>query len=237
MTIPIGSLGTDDDKARVIFRRLSLAKQMFLHGVDHSEKAGPLNKMIAIHNLHNAVEIVLRAILLHFEIRTENEINIGFESMLNAVNGHSCFKDQGIKLPYRQQMRELNQARNRVEHRATEPASSIIEDSRVFVRRFLIETYQTYFGCGFGTITLVSMIEDEHLRELLELSASEITAGNLKKALTLVDAAFYWASATIGEVLPEPSWFVGHFDELRGTINPRCIGPYHKANFFLADLL
>jgi len=108
MTIPVGSLSTNDEKARTTFRRLLLAKQLFLHGIDHSEKAGSLNKMIAIHNLHNAVEIVLRAIFLHFEIRPEKELNIGFENMLAEIDRYSDFKSQDIKLPYRQEMRNLN---------------------------------------------------------------------------------------------------------------------------------
>lgn len=215
MTIKIGVLGKNDDKARATFRRLLLAKQLFLHGVDHSEKAGPLNKMIAIHNLHNAIEIVLRTIFLHFEIRAEKELNIGFENMLKEIDGHTCFKDQGVKLPYRQEMRNLNQIRNLVQHHATEPASSTIEESRVFTRRFLIRTYQKYFGCDFETISMISMIEDEQLRDLFELSSSEITAGNFKKALTLAEAAFYWANEAISEVLPEPSWHIGRFDELQ----------------------
>jgi len=83
------------------------------------------------------------------------------------------------------------------------------------VRRFLKLAYQTYFGCDFETINPVSMIEDELLIKLMELSSSEIAAGDFKKALVLTDAAFYWANAAIGEVLPEPSWFIDRFDELR----------------------
>lgn len=214
MTIPIGSLGLDAEKTRATMSRLLLAKQLFLHGMDHSEKAGPLNKMIAIHNLHNAVEIVLRAVFLHFEIRAEKELNIGFEDMLKEIDQHSDFKTRKIKLPYRQEMRNLNQVRNLVQHHATEPPSSTVEESRVFVRRFLIQTYQTFFGCDFETVTLISMVDDEHLQKLLEASSLEIAAGNIKKSLTLASAAFNWANSTIGEVLPDVGWPF-RFNELR----------------------
>jgi hypothetical protein len=215
MTIAVGSLNTKDAKAQTTLRRLLLAKQLFLHGIDHSEKAGPLNKMIAIHNLHNAVEVVLRAIFLHFEIRPEKELNIGFENMLGEIDKHPGFRNQGVQLPYRQEMRNLNQVRNLVQHHALEPASSAVEESRVFVRGFLRRAYQAYFGCDFETISSISMIEDELLRELMELSSSEIATGDLKKALVLTDATFYWANAAIGECLPEPSWFLDRFDELQ----------------------
>jgi hypothetical protein len=208
-------LDRTDEKGRATFRRLLLAKQLYLHGIDHSARSGAMNKMIALHNLHNAVEIVLRAIFLHYEIRAEKELNIGFESMLNEIDRDSHFRSHGIKLPYRQEMRNLNQVRNLVQHHATEPASSTTEEARVFTRRFLERAYSTYFDCDFDTVSSVEMVEDEHLRQLLELAQLEIQKANLKKALTLIEAAFNWASAAIGEFLPKEGNYLDYFDELR----------------------
>jgi hypothetical protein len=120
-----------DEKDKVNFRRLLLAKQLYLHGLDHSKKAGALNKMIAVHNFHNAIEIALRAIILYYEIRAEKQLNIEFEVMLSDIDNHQDFKDQGIKLPYRQDLRNLNQLRNLVQHHALEPEDSSMEDWRV----------------------------------------------------------------------------------------------------------
>ena len=71
INVTIGILDPTDEKSKVNLRRLLLAKQVFLHGIGHSEQAGSQNKMIVIHNLHNAIGIVLRAIFLHYEIRAE----------------------------------------------------------------------------------------------------------------------------------------------------------------------
>ncbi len=194
--------GTIDEKARITFRRLLLAKQMFLHGMDHANRAGPLNKIIAIHNLHNAIEIVMRAIFLHYEIRAEKELNIGFENMLTEIDNFEGFKKKNVKLPYRQEMRNLNVTRNLVEHQAVEPASGAMDEYKVFTRRFLQRSYQLYFGQDFETISATDMIEDSNLRDLLSLSFSEIRAANLKKGLTLAEATFYWASRTVRDFLP-----------------------------------
>jgi hypothetical protein len=59
----------------VRIRRLMLAKQLYEHALDHSRTGAAVDKMIAIHNFHNAIEIVLRAILLEHEIRVERELN------------------------------------------------------------------------------------------------------------------------------------------------------------------
>ena len=62
------------EKLIIVFNRLILAKQIFYHGIQHSNQVGSLNKMIAILNYHNAVEIVLRNILLKYEIRPEKQL-------------------------------------------------------------------------------------------------------------------------------------------------------------------
>jgi len=55
-------------------RRLLLAKQLHAHALDHSGYGSVLDKMIAVHNFHNAVEITLRAIALEHEVRVEREL-------------------------------------------------------------------------------------------------------------------------------------------------------------------
>lgn len=54
--------------------------------MEHSYKEGALNKMVAVHNLHNALEIALKAIRLHYDIRREKEFNISFDAMLNEID-------------------------------------------------------------------------------------------------------------------------------------------------------
>ena len=57
------------EKERATFRRLVLAKHTYLHALDRSAKPSPLASMIAVHGFHNAIETVLRAILLHHDVR------------------------------------------------------------------------------------------------------------------------------------------------------------------------
>jgi len=192
-----------DERGRLTFRRLLLAKQLYLHGVDHSHKAGPLNKMIAVHNLHNAIEIVLRAIFLHHEIRIDRELNIEFEVMLNQIDQHQSFREDGIRLPYRQELRNLNQLRNHVQHHAIEPESATMEYWRVFTDEFLKSVCQTYFDVDFSALSPLDYIDNEIIRELLRESLSCIEDGNLKKSLVLSKVAFDWSASTIFSEVPE----------------------------------
>jgi hypothetical protein len=144
----------EEDKRKATYRRLLLAKQLYLHGLKHSRNPGALNKMIAIHNFHNAIETTLRAIFLHYEIRAEKQLNIEFESMLNEIDNNEAFKEKGKRLPYRQEMRNLNQIRNLVQHHVHEPEGSAMEDWRVFTSRFCF---------GFLLNTLMWFLIDYHL--------------------------------------------------------------------------
>jgi hypothetical protein len=195
-------LNTTDEKALAAFRRLLLSKQLYLHGLDHSMKAGALNKMIAVHNFHNAIEIALRAIFLHYEIRAEKQLNIEFEVMLNEIDNYEAFKDKGVRLPYRQELRNLNQLRNLVQHHAVEPESTTMNDWQVLTRRFLEQACQTYFALEFASLSPLSMIEDVSLREVLRLSLLSIEEDNFKRSLTLSKIAFEWAGQAISGFLP-----------------------------------
>lgn len=212
-----------DEKTIVAFNRLLLSKQLYLHALDHSGKAGAINKMIAVHNFHNAIEIALRAIFLHYEIRAEKQLNIEFEVMLNEIDNYPQFKDQGIKLPYRQELRNLNQLRNLVQHHAVEPPSTTMDDWRVFTRRFLEQACQTYFGLDFNSLSPLSMVQDSELKELLNLSLSSIQEGEFKRSLALAKVAFEWAGKSMIDFLPDEGFLntffiTSHISELLGEL-------------------
>jgi hypothetical protein len=192
-----------DEKARLTFRRLLLSKQLYLHGLDHSHRAGALNKMIAVHNFHNAIEIVLRAVFLHYDIRPDKELNIAFGAMLSEIANHQDFRSKGIKLPYHRELLNLNQLRNIVQHHAVEPPSATMDEWRVFTKRFLERACQIYFGIEFDGISLLETIEDTILKRLLGLSLLNISGNDLKRSLTLAKVAFECAAESIWSFLPE----------------------------------
>ena len=193
---------TDSEEKNAIFRRLLLARQLYLHGLDHSHKAGALNKMIAVHNFHNAAEMVLRAVLLHYHIRTEKQLNLDFESMLNEIDKAPVFTDRNVRLPYRREMVNLNGLRNWVQHHAIEPETSTMEYWRVFTRRFLERACETYFEVDFGVLSPLDMVDDLQLRELLRLGSSNIKKQDFKQSLTLTQIAFELSSQAILAFLP-----------------------------------
>ena len=191
-----------DEKGKSTFRRLLLSKELYLHGLGHSNSKSSLDKMIAVHNFHNSLEIALRSIFLHYEIRPEKQLNIDFESMLNEIDSYKLFKERKIKLPYRQELRNLNQIRNMVQHHAIEPESSTMEDWRVFTGRFLTKIFDIYFSVQFDDISSIHFIDNLNLKELLIIGYKLHEQGKFLEAMVAAKLTFIFASYSIREFLP-----------------------------------
>jgi hypothetical protein len=196
----MGDLPSISDPA--VIRRLVLAKQLYLHGSDHSMRPSPLDKMIGVHNLHNALEIVLRAIMLSFDIRAEKELNISFENLWTEIANAKSVKDRGLRLSYSRDLRKLNQARNLVQHDALEPTSGTMEDWRVLTSRFLRQTYQDFFGLDFDQLSTIDFVADADIRNLLRAAERQLSRGSWIQAVQLSKVAFQAASESLHEFLP-----------------------------------
>ncbi|MGH9822946.1 MAG: hypothetical protein ACREDR_06815 [Blastocatellia bacterium] len=192
----------EEAKRKATYRRLLLAKRLYLHGLEHSRMVGALNKMIAVHNFHNAIEIVLRAIFLRYEIRAEKQLNIEFETMLSEIDSHPTLKDRGQRLPYRQEMRNLNQLRNLVQHHAHEPETSAMEELRVFASRFLIRVFEEYFAVAFDSLSSVSLVNDVRLQEILGRASERMLSSDFISSARLIRIAFEFSSSSIVAFLP-----------------------------------
>ncbi|MFH2120930.1 MAG: hypothetical protein ABIJ25_11120 [Pseudomonadota bacterium] len=181
-----------DDQKIMSCRRLLLAKQLYQHGLSHMQDNGSLNKMIAIHSFHNAIEITLRAILLDYEIRSAKTLNIDFESMLGEIDNHfkKINSPTPIKLPYRQEVRNLNQVRNMVQHHGHEPESTMMDEWRVFTYRFLEKTFNEYFDQDFNAISPIELIDDPRLKQLLKLALDKLLSKDWRGATNFSKFAF-----------------------------------------------
>jgi hypothetical protein len=194
-------MSTGDEKAAVTRKRLLFAKELYLHGIEHSDLGGDLNWMLAVHHFHHSVETVLRAIILHNEISPEKD---NFPKMCRAINNH--FKSEGKQLPYQQELENiLNRLRNLVQHSGVAPSSEHMETCRVYTRDFLIKVYKDYFDEDFERLLRLDWIEDELLKEGLFRAEKEIDEKNFKKSLLLSTIAFTWAASAVTSFLPDRS--------------------------------
>jgi len=213
-------------KSQIITRRLLLAKEIYLHGLEKTFRKSSLNKIIAIHNFHNAIEITLKTILICNDIRSDKTLNIDFESMLNEIDRHPAFKEKNQKLPYRQELRNLNSLRNLTQHHAVEPESSTMEEWKVFTRGFLVNSYKDYFDLDFDQLSRISFIENETFRILLERAEKEHQENEFAKTIIFSTYVYKIAKMSFKNIMPSNNiYFSSRISSLmrRGGDSSRAI--------------
>lgn len=202
----------------VAHRQLLISKKLFLHGLEHSNEVGDLNKIIAVHNFHNAIEIALKAIVFACEIKT-GVSQFNFEKLLEIIDDYKEFKDRNLKLPYRNDLSVLNKTRNLVQHNGIEPERSTMEKWRVISRNFLVSIFDEYFECSFDELSSITLINDARLRNILEIALTKLSEKNWFESAAMSRLAFSWASADILDSLPDERTDY-HFD-VPGNNNSR----------------
>ena len=97
-------------KDRDTLKRLLLAQALYQHGLEHSRSPGALNKMIAIHSFHNALEVALRAIMFQYDVGGEHKAQDEFMAMIGEIDRFSLFQEHGKRVPYKSELRVLKSA-------------------------------------------------------------------------------------------------------------------------------
>lgn len=188
-----------------VSKRILLAKEFHLNAITLAKNNDPLSKMMAVHNFHIGIEIAIKSILLKYDIRSEKTLNIDFESMLNEVDRHKSFQDSGLRLPYRQEIRNLNLLRNLVQHQAMEPDQSSMDDWRLISSRFLSRVFKEYFEVDFEKVNRIFFVSDNVLKKYLNTASAYISEENYDSASCLAAAAFEYAALSISDFIPDSS--------------------------------
>jgi len=189
------------NEQHIIHRRLLLAKELYLHGEVHSRLPGEFNKMIAVHNLHNAIEVVLRSIYLKYDIIDEKKSDPAFNDILSRVV-EQLGKHQMPPLPHVQRIRQLNIARNQIQHHAIAPPDTAVDEYRALAHDFLATTFKTYFQVSLDDISVVDLIANEPLRQLTALAQENLASHNVQGSLLPLTSAFELAMESLIDLLP-----------------------------------
>jgi hypothetical protein len=124
------------------------------------------------------------------------------DTPLKEIDNYDKFKEKNQRLPLRQEISDLNQIRNLVQHQAVEPETSTMEDWRVFSKTFLVKVFDEYFSYNFDDISSVTLIDNDRLQQLLQCSWIRLTKGQWFESILLSKISFIWASSKIYDFLP-----------------------------------
>lgn len=125
--------------------------------------------------------------------------------MLNDIDKHQEFMARGLKIPYRQDLRMLNQKRNMVQHHVVEPERSAMDDWKSISRRFLERSYKDYFEVDFNDVDRLWFINDTRLKLILEKAEQDIKDELIESASCNLAAVFKYIQKSIAVFVPRSS--------------------------------
>lgn len=131
-------------------------KTLMEHAIFHLQGGSKMDMRLAVNHAHQAVELTLRK---KTELFGKNPYD--FPTIVKTL------KRNNVDIPYERQMEELNKARALTQHYGTTPND---DDARrlVFVARdFLIDFWKDSLNINYEGISLVNLIENDKIREIL----------------------------------------------------------------------
>jgi len=184
-------------------RRLTYAKWLYDRGATLAGRGDQFSGMVAMHHFHNAVEIVLRAVILEKRLKPETQLrNANYEAMTNWVFKYADHK--GITLSHRDRVAALAARRNAVQHRGDLIAPEVLDDSRIDCYRFLREAFRGYFDVEFDDFRVYDVIENGYVRKLLNTAEDELRQGNYVQSIATSKLVVELAETALEELRAVP---------------------------------
>jgi uncharacterized protein YutE (UPF0331/DUF86 family) len=140
------------------------AKMMLTHGKYHlkSGHLSRLDRLLAIHHAHHAVELTLRE-----KVSQLGERPGSFPELVKALKNHN------VTIPYERELTELNSVRNLMQHHGTATEDRevyrLVSASESFMREFCSNSW----GLSYDELSVVDLVENKNAREALRRGYEE----------------------------------------------------------------
>jgi HEPN domain-containing protein len=149
---------------------LAIAKELYLHGLFHSKRDSPSDRVLSILNFDYCAETIVKAVLLDLGISLEERRGIPktFPRLIQDLRQHYG------NLRFVDEVDSLHNLRNNVQHNADIPSAENVTRHNTTVRAFFDEICsQVYSGqISFDRISLApfvtSQIEKEYMLKEME---------------------------------------------------------------------
>lgn len=153
-----------------MFRRLVLAKRLYLHGCVHAANKDDISKMIAIHNFDNSIEFILKCLATKYGVYDRiKRLELYFHDLWNEINNEIKCKCKS-KLPYRKIMKDLHNLRNTVQHQGDIPSFNSVIKYLGYSEEFFKKVVEDHFEVSYDQLTLTTLIDNSELRDRVSLA-------------------------------------------------------------------
>jgi len=216
-------------KKKLEFRRLVLAKKLFLHGCRHASNKDSISRMLAIHHFDNSVEMVLKCIATKYEVVSSSKEEFRFKDLSNEIIR------KGLRLPLKTQMFALHDVRNLVQHQGDIPSIETVVKYKGYTQDFFETVTNEIFSVSFKDLYLFELIENEKVREESLKAEKAFGKGEYIQSIEFCDEALRLAMFKETDIFYLAGKLTGLFgasDEFKLVINKDYTDKYKDKDFY-----
>lgn len=174
-------------------RRLSIAKELYIHGYSHSERNSIADVILSILNFDFAAETIVKTVLIDQGLGIERQKG-GFKTYDELIRD---LKQVCPSLRYVDEIVSLHKLRNDTQHNGIIPSEQEVSRHKLSTRLFIDEVCQNIYdnSISYDDISLALFIKSENERAILQ---------EMEKALAkskYSDSVYYGKQAAIYHVM------------------------------------
>ncbi|MBR4620662.1 MAG: hypothetical protein IKO46_06735 [Salinivirgaceae bacterium] len=158
-------------------KRLAVIKQLYLHGVDQSYEAEPMNGF-SILSFHDSVEMFMKLCAEVKDVKIDR--NVKFVEYFTKLPDMLCEAT----------MTNLNSKRVNLKHYGSLPSQLDIEISRANVADFFEQNTPLFFNVNFNDISLISLISYKEVRDYLVEAQDALSKNDFEISIQNSQIAF-----------------------------------------------
>lgn len=177
---------------KVTRKRLIYVKRLHMHAQEHISKGTDFDKMVAVHHLDNALELLLKCVAASYDISFKSAF-VTFPTLWNRVN-ERYEEEQGSKLQKKTEMFHLHRIRSDVQHWGVSPFSlDAVKDFDEYMHSFIQTILNSVFGVKYNELFMSSLVNDITIRGLLTDAERYFADENWKDTVIKASVAFAFA--------------------------------------------
>lgn len=174
-----------------ITKRLVQAKQIFMHGKNHSFSASELDRLFAILSIDQAVEHFLHTLIVEYNItKLKSPLNARFKEIFDACNDE-IKNVLNKELPLRTAVLAIHNLRNIAQHDGTIPSESEIQKSVIYCEDFLVQSYNLCFNKNYEEVFLAELIIDDDVRKHFREGEIALSKEQYQDAMAHIGLSFH----------------------------------------------
>lgn len=235
---------TNRIEREIMKEQLARIKLLYLQAQSHAEKTDEINLILLVQILDFVIETFLKLVIHNFpRPQTYSPPQSGYYNKITHLQNTpyspkldffrawdevvGILQDSQNKLlkndlPLRRDMQRLHEIRNDIQHKLAIPNAKDANKYIPLVESFLENCYQDIFDVDYQTISYLSLIEDQKIRDQLEKAHKAFEAKDWKRTAVEAAIAFEMLLELAKTIAKEDPFFTSFF------VGSRAFGGEHS---------